>query len=103
MHIYSLKKGGDPKKLSEFMVKTKGRLFPDCFSKEERNALPEKLRMLKEITFSGLPACTEPDPEDKNATPFIADAIISNPVTYSHIHLAESLGVPLHIMFPQVK
>ncbi|GAB9477736.1 Sterol 3-beta-glucosyltransferase, partial [Globisporangium polare] len=27
--------------------------------------------------------------------------IISNPVTYGHIHVAERLGVPLHIMFPQ--
>lgn len=34
--------------------------------------------------------------------PFVADAIISNPVTYAHIHCAEALGVPLHLMFPQV-
>jgi sterol 3beta-glucosyltransferase len=32
----------------------------------------------------------------------MADAIISNPVTYGHIHCAEALGVPLHLMFPQV-
>jgi hypothetical protein len=35
--------------------------------------------------------------------PFICDAIISNPVTYGHIHCAEALGVPLHMMFPQVR
>jgi hypothetical protein len=34
---------------------------------------------------------------------FVADAIISNPVTYGHIHVAESLSIPLHIMFPQVR
>lgn len=31
----------------------------------------------------------------------MADAIISNPVTYGHIHCAEALGAPLHLMFPQ--
>ncbi|ETL87687.1 hypothetical protein L917_13169 [Phytophthora nicotianae] len=33
--------------------------------------------------------------------PFQAQAIIANPVSYGHIHVAERLGVPLHIMFPQ--
>jgi hypothetical protein len=27
--------------------------------------------------------------------------IISNPVTYSHIHCAEALSAPLHLFFPQ--
>ncbi len=31
--------------------------------------------------------------------PFVADAIVANPPSFAHIHLAESLGVPLHIMF----
>lgn len=31
--------------------------------------------------------------------PFIADAIIANPPSYAHIHIAEKLAVPLHIMF----
>ncbi|KJR89124.1 glucosylltransferase family 28 protein [Sporothrix schenckii 1099-18] len=31
--------------------------------------------------------------------PFVADAIIANPPSFAHIHIAESLGVPLHIMF----
>ena len=33
--------------------------------------------------------------------PFRAQAIISNPVTYGHVHCAEALGIPLHLMFPQ--
>ena len=34
-----------------------------------------------------------------NADPFIADAIIANPPSFAHIHIAERLGVPLHLMF----
>ncbi|TVY17840.1 Sterol 3-beta-glucosyltransferase UGT80B1 [Lachnellula arida] len=30
---------------------------------------------------------------------FIADAIIANPPSYAHIHCAEKLGIPLHLMF----
>lgn len=32
---------------------------------------------------------------------FRADAIIANPVSYGHVHVAEYLDVPLHLMFPQ--
>jgi UDP:flavonoid glycosyltransferase YjiC (YdhE family) len=31
--------------------------------------------------------------------PFIADAIIANPPSFAHIHCAEKLGIPLHLMF----
>jgi sterol 3beta-glucosyltransferase len=30
---------------------------------------------------------------------FVADAIIANPPSYGHIHCAEKLGIPLHMMF----
>ena len=43
-------------------------------------------------------ACTEPDPEDPEARPFTAQAIIANPPSYGHIHCAEKLGVPLHMV-----
>jgi len=33
---------------------------------------------------------------------FRAELIVSNPVTYGHVHCAEALGVPLHLLFPQV-
>lgn len=92
---------GDPRKLSEYMVKTGGRLMPDLLNKEERQQLPEKMTMLKDICFSCYPACTSPDPMDPMMRPFLADAIISNPVSYGHIHVAEALSIPLHIMFPQ--
>jgi hypothetical protein len=86
---------GDPRKLSEFMVKTAGRLIPDLTNEEERKELPEKMQMLRDICFSTWPACTCPDPEDPDQVPFVADAIISNPVSYGHIHCAEALGIPL--------
>jgi hypothetical protein len=63
--------GGDPRKLSEYMVKTGGRLMPDLTNAEERAAIPEKMQMLKEITHSTWLACTEPDPEDETAEPFV--------------------------------
>lgn len=77
------------------MVKTAGRLLPDLLSEEERNQLPEKMQMLRDITFSTWPACTQPDPEDPKQIPFVAEAIISNPVSYGHIHCAEALAIPL--------
>lgn len=36
---------------------------------------------------------------DPSARPFIADAIIANPPSFAHIHCAEKLGIPLHMMF----
>lgn len=90
---------GDPRKLSEYMVKTAGRLIPDLLNEEERKVLPEKMQMLRDIIFSTWPACTQPDPEDETREPFVADAIISNPVSYGHIHCAEALAIPL-VRFP---
>jgi hypothetical protein len=31
--------------------------------------------------------------------PFIADAIIANPPSFAHVHIAEKMGIPLHMMF----
>ena len=38
-------------------------------------------------------------PSVAKARPFIADCIIANPPSFAHIHCAEKLGIPLHIMF----
>ncbi|KAK9757376.1 hypothetical protein RND81_01G158200 [Saponaria officinalis] len=54
-------------------------------------------KQLKAIIESLLPACTEPDIE--TGVPFKAQAIIANPPAYGHAHVAEALGVPLHIFF----
>lgn len=42
-------------------------------------------------------ACFEPDPE--SGSTFAADAIISNPPAFAHVHCAEALGIPLMLSF----
>ena len=97
--------GGDPIKLSGYMVKTQGALLPRITDVKDIQKhvedVPEKVRMLEEICNSTWPACTATDPEDPSASKFVADVIISNPVTYGHIHCAEALAIPIHMFFPQ--
>ena len=94
---------GDPVKLSEFMVKTHGCIVPT--DPAVLQDVPQNILMLNDILNSCWGACVEADPTStEDGSPprkFMADAIISNPVTYGHIHCAEALGVPLHLMFPQ--
>jgi hypothetical protein len=92
---------GDPHRLSEFMVRTHGNIIPSM--SDLIHEVPKNLAMVGEIINSCWGACVSSDPEDSESRPFIADAIISNPVTYGHIHCAEALGIPLHLMFPQVR
>ncbi|CAE7488862.1 UGT80A2, partial [Symbiodinium microadriaticum] len=94
---------GDPVKLSEFMVKTHGCIIPT--DPGVLKQVPQNILMLNDILNSCWGACVEADPtstmDGSRPRKFMADAIISNPVTYGHIHCAEALGVPLHLMFPQ--
>jgi sterol 3beta-glucosyltransferase len=96
--------GGNPKELSAYMVKTGGHLIP-LKLEHIRNDIPRNMKMIEEILHSTWPAVSAADPDargkGKPGDPFAANAIISNPVTYGHIHVAEKLGIPLHIMFPQ--
>ncbi|GAB9468220.1 Sterol 3-beta, partial [Globisporangium polare] len=95
--------GGDPKELAAYMVKTGGHLIPLNFEAIQKD-VPRNLQMIEEILHSTWPAVSAADPDGLGpgipGLPFEAQAIISNPVTYGHIHVAERLGVPLHIMFP---
>lgn len=95
---------GDPKELSAYMVKTGGHLIPLNLEAIQKD-VPRNMQMIEEILYSTWPAVSEADPDGGGpgvpGKPFQAQAIISNPVTYGHIHVAERLGVPLHIMFPQ--
>ncbi|KAK9281325.1 hypothetical protein L1049_004224 [Liquidambar formosana] len=83
--------GGDPKVLAGYMVKNKG------FLPSGPSEIPIQRNQMKEIIYSLLPACKEPDIDSH--IPFSADAIIANPPAYGHTHVAEALKVPLHIFF----
>ncbi|XP_021652258.2 sterol 3-beta-glucosyltransferase UGT80A2 isoform X2 [Hevea brasiliensis] len=83
--------GGDPKVLAGYMVKNKG------FLPSAPSEIPIQRHQIREIIFSLLPACVEPDPETN--VQFEADAIIANPPAYGHTHVAERLKVPIHIFF----
>ncbi|KAK8552349.1 hypothetical protein V6N13_120755 [Hibiscus sabdariffa] len=83
--------GGDPRVLAGYMARNKG-LIPSG-----PGEISTQRKQLKSIIETLLPACTEPDIE--TGVPFRAQAIIANPPAYGHSHVAEALGVPLHIFF----
>ncbi|ESQ33273.1 hypothetical protein EUTSA_v10005442mg [Eutrema salsugineum] len=83
--------GGDPRELAGYMARNKG-LIPSG-----PGEIAKQRKQLKAIIESLLPACTEPDMQ--TAASFRAQAIIANPPAYGHVHVAEALGVPIHIFF----
>lgn len=83
--------GGDPRVLAGYMARNKG------FIPSGPGEISIQRKQLKAIIESLLPACTEPDLE--TGKPFRAQSIIANPPAYGHTHVAEALGVPLHIFF----
>jgi sterol 3beta-glucosyltransferase len=89
---------GDPRELMEYMVRTGGRIVPRRVDQLVED-VPKKRAVLAEIIDSTWRACTEPDPEKPDAPRFRADLIIANPPSYGHIHCAEALCVPLHVIF----
>lgn len=116
--------GGDPAELMAFMVKNPGLMpgFDTLRSGDVGKRRAEISTMVKGCwrscieagDGSGIEASdnTREDWMSMNASsdsnthnvdptqkPFIADAIIANPPSFAHIHCAEKLGCPLHIMF----
>ncbi|KAH7223081.1 hypothetical protein BKA60DRAFT_485715 [Fusarium oxysporum] len=87
--------GGDPSDLMAYMVKNPG-LIPSVSSLMAGD-ISRKQDMVEEMLDKFWLSCIEPDPI--SGVPFIAEAIISNPPSFAHIHLAEALGIPLHLMF----
>ncbi|XP_059631590.1 sterol 3-beta-glucosyltransferase UGT80B1 [Cornus florida] len=83
--------GGDPRVLAGYMARNKG------FIPSSPGEISIQRKQLKAIIESLLPACTEADME--TGEPFRTQAIIANPPAYGHAHVAEALGVPLHIFF----
>ncbi|KAF2458521.1 hypothetical protein BDY21DRAFT_370752 [Lineolata rhizophorae] len=98
--------GGDPSELMAFMVKNPG-LIPSMETVKQGEIGRRRAAMFE--MFQGMwRACInatddETDRENikmmGNKAPFVADAIIANPPSFAHVHIAERLGVPLHIMF----
>jgi hypothetical protein len=52
--------------------------------------------MIREILDGCWASCLSPS---EDGEPFVANAIIANPPSFAHIHCAQALGIPLHIMF----
>ncbi|KAG8868418.1 hypothetical protein FRC20_003433 [Serendipita sp. 405] len=86
--------GGDPHDLMSYMVRNPG-LIPGWTSLTNGD-IRRKQKMLAEILDGCWDACSQPDVDNK---PFVADAIISNPPAFAHVHCAEALGIPLHLSF----
>ncbi|KAH7407275.1 hypothetical protein BKA64DRAFT_666200 [Cadophora sp. MPI-SDFR-AT-0126] len=101
--------GGDPASLMAYMVKNPG-LMPGMESLRAGDVGAQRAS-IAEIIEGCWRGCIEAgdgmgENSDKKYTReeeierlFIADAIIANPPSYGHIHCAEKLGIPLHMMF----
>ena len=98
--------GGDPSELMAFMVKNPG-MIPKLETVKAGDIGRRRAAMAE--MFGGFwRACinaTDNEKDTKNLKmmgekqPFVADAIIANPPSFAHIHCAEALGIPLHLMF----
>jgi len=60
-----------------------------------------KRRMVKNILIGCYRACFSPN--ETTGKLFAADAIISNPPSFAHIHCAEALGIPLIMSFSELE
>eukprot|EP00529_Nitzschia_sp_RCC80_P017449 CAMPEP_0113453550 /NCGR_PEP_ID=MMETSP0014_2-20120614/7412_1 /TAXON_ID=2857 /ORGANISM="Nitzschia sp." /LENGTH=834 /DNA_ID=CAMNT_0000344941 /DNA_START=35 /DNA_END=2539 /DNA_ORIENTATION=- /assembly_acc=CAM_ASM_000159 len=91
---------GDAKQLSAWMVQTGGTVLGEAMN---IGTVGKKTSMTKAIFRSTWGAATQPSPIEgiETSPAFEADCIIANPPVFGHIHVAEALGIPLHIMFPQ--
>ena len=98
--------GGDPAELMAFMVKNPG-LMPSV-STVRAGEIGRKRESMFEMFQGFWRACINTTDDEHEASnlrmmadkhPFVADAIIANPPCFAHVHCAERLGVPLHLMF----
>lgn len=111
--------GGDPAELMAFMVKHPG-LMPgiDALKSGE---ISKRRKGIQDMLLGCWRSCIEPGdgsgppmkphprnepfdlsaglPGDGSLEPFVADVIVANPPSFAHVHIAEKLGIPLHMMF----
>ena len=112
--------GGDPAELMAFMVKNPG-LMPGMDTLRSGDVGKRRKGMYEIVqgcwrscieigdgsgirASDDLGSCASLDSGiamggEDSTKPFIADAIIANPPSFAHIHCAEKLGIPLHLMF----
>lgn len=98
--------GGDPAELMAFMVKNPG-LIPSVSTVRageigrRRDAMFEMFQGFWRACINATDDETLPANREMmgGKHPFVADAIIANPPSFAHVHCAERLGVPLHLMF----
>jgi hypothetical protein len=76
-----------------YMVKNPG-LIPSLES-FQAGEIQQKREMMEEMLEGFWAACIQPAAGE----PFVADAIIANPPAFAHVHCAQALGIPVHIMF----
>ena len=96
--------GGDPAELMAYMVKNPG-LIPK-FDSIQRGEVLKRRRTMRDIMHACWRSCYEPTDRSidivvphGDVKPFVADAIIANPPSFAHVHCAEKLGIPLHVVF----
>ncbi|MCJ1404766.1 hypothetical protein MMC11_007992 [Xylographa trunciseda] len=98
--------GGDPAEIMAFMVKNPG-LIPKTQTLRSgeigrrRDSMYEMFRGFWRACINETDSETNHENLEMMADkhPFIADAIIANPPSFAHVHCAERLGVPLHLIF----
>lgn len=87
--------GGDPAELMAFMVKNPG-LIPQMKTLRD-GEIRRKQTMMATMLEGCWRSCLDDDPFTK--IPFVADAIIANPPSFAHIHCAQAMSIPVHLMF----
>ncbi|KAE8381993.1 hypothetical protein BDV26DRAFT_300462 [Aspergillus bertholletiae] len=96
--------GGDPAELMSFMVKN-DKLIPKMETVVQ-GGIGRRRKEIRLMLGGCWRSCIEAgegidltSDAPITASPFVADAIVANPPSFAHIHCAEKMGVPLHLMF----
>lgn len=87
--------GGNPAALMSYMVKNPS-LIPSLKTIMD-GEIGRKRTMVADMLEGFWDSCLLSDPV--TGVPFVADAIIANPPSFAHIHCAQALGIPVHMMF----
>ncbi len=111
--------GGTPAELMAYIVRNPG-LVPK-FATLRQGEIQKRRRSMKDMIHASWRACFEADtssqkvssydwsrkggevrPKQGDPKPFVAHAILANPPSLAHVHRAEKLGIPVHILFTWV-